>query len=69
VVGGLLLRSVRVFEQFAWLKVGSAKMALSHPSHQQVTPTVNCHNMCYRLKSSETAKFSRIFDDSSLKRV
>src|SRR5215213_3767366 len=28
---GLLLRSVRVFRQFAWLEVGSVKVALSRP--------------------------------------
>jgi hypothetical protein len=31
---------VRVFRQFAWLGVGSSKMALSPPAHQRVTPTV-----------------------------
>jgi hypothetical protein len=34
-----------------------------------VTPTVDCNNMGYMFKPSEIAKFSRIFDDSSLKRV
>ena len=34
--GGSLL----VFRHFAWLEVGSAKIALSHPAHQRVTPTV-----------------------------
>ena len=33
-VVGLLLRSVRVFKQFAWLKVGYVKAALSRPTHQ-----------------------------------
>jgi hypothetical protein len=33
-VVGLLLRSVRVFRQFAWLEVGSGKVALSRPAHQ-----------------------------------
>jgi hypothetical protein len=37
---GLLLRSVRVFEQFAWLEVDSGKMALSRPAHQRVTLAV-----------------------------
>ncbi len=37
---GLLLRSVRVFRQFAWLEAGSVKMALSRPAHQRVTPAV-----------------------------
>jgi hypothetical protein len=32
--------SLRVFEQFAWLEVGSGKVALSHPAHQRVTRTV-----------------------------
>jgi hypothetical protein len=32
--------SLRVFKLFAWLEVGSGKMALSRPTHQRVTPTV-----------------------------
>jgi len=32
--------SLRVFERFAWLEVGSGKMALSRPAHQRVTLTV-----------------------------
>jgi len=32
--------SRRVFEQFAWLQVGSGKVALSRPAHQRVTQTV-----------------------------
>ena len=32
--------SLRVFEQFAWLEVGSVKVALSRPSHQRVTQAV-----------------------------
>ena len=32
--------SLRVFGQFAWLEVGSVKVALSRPAHQRVTPTV-----------------------------
>jgi len=32
--------SLRVFEQLAWLEVGSAKMALSCPTHQRVTQAV-----------------------------
>jgi len=32
--------SLRVFKQFAWLGVGSVKMALSRPAHQRVTPAV-----------------------------
>jgi hypothetical protein len=32
--------SHRVFKQFAWLKVGSGKVALSHPAHPRVTQTV-----------------------------
>ena len=34
IVVGLPLRGVRVFEQFAWLEVGSVKMALSRLAHQ-----------------------------------
>ncbi len=33
--------SRRVFRQFAWLKVGSAKMALSPPAHPRVTQAVS----------------------------
>ena len=32
--------SLRVFRQFAWLGVGSVKIALSRPTHQRVTPAV-----------------------------
>ncbi len=32
--------SLCVFEQFAWLEVGSVKMAFSRPIHQRVTQTV-----------------------------
>ena len=32
--------SLRVFEHFAWLGVGSGKMALPRPTHQRVTQTV-----------------------------
>jgi hypothetical protein len=37
---GLLLRSVRVFKQFVWLKVGFGKMALSCPAYQRIKHTV-----------------------------
>ena len=30
----------RVFRHFTWLEADSVKMALSHPAHQRVTPTV-----------------------------
>jgi len=33
-VVGLLLRSVRVFRQFAWLEVGSVNVASPYPTHQ-----------------------------------
>ena len=32
--------SRRVFRQFAWLEVGSGKVALSRPTHQRVTRAV-----------------------------
>ena len=32
--------SRRVIRQFAWLEVGSVKVALSRPAHQRVTHTV-----------------------------
>jgi len=41
VVVGLPLRGVRVFEQFAWVEVGSVKVVLSRPAHQRVTLTVS----------------------------
>ena len=33
-------RSLRVFRLFAWLEVGSIKMASTRPAHTQVTQTV-----------------------------
>ena len=33
--------SLRAFGQFAWLGVGSGKMALSRPTHQRVTQAVS----------------------------
>ena len=33
--------SLRVFKHFAWLEVGSVKMALSRPTHQRVTQAVS----------------------------
>lgn len=33
--------SLRVFGRFSWLEVGSVKMALPRPAHQQVTQTVS----------------------------
>jgi hypothetical protein len=36
--------SLRVFEHFSWLEVGSDKMALSRPAHQRVTQTVGQSN-------------------------
>ena len=35
--------SLRVFRRFSWLEVGSGKMALSRPAHQQVTRAVSQH--------------------------
>ena len=32
--------TLRVFKQFAWIEVGSDKMALSRPAHQRVTRAV-----------------------------
>jgi hypothetical protein len=34
-----------------------------------LTAGVDCNNICYMLKPSEIAKFSRIFDDSSMQWV
>jgi hypothetical protein len=39
-VVGLQLRCVRVLKHLAWLRVGSGKVALSRPAHQQVTRPV-----------------------------
>jgi len=33
--------SLRVFKHFAWLEVGSVKVALSRPAHQRVTRAVS----------------------------
>ena len=35
---GLPLRGVRVFKQFAWLEVGSVKVAFPRPTHHRVSP-------------------------------
>jgi hypothetical protein len=32
--------SLRVFRQFAWLEIGSSKVALPRPAHQPVTQAV-----------------------------
>lgn len=32
--------TLRVFKHFAWLEVGSVKVALSRPAHQRVTQAV-----------------------------
>ena len=45
-----------------------AKETLSYRSKCS-TAGVDCNNMCYMFKPSKIAKFSRIFDDSSLQRV
>jgi len=57
------------FQAVFWLQADSVKVALPRPAHQRVTQAVDCNNMCYMSKSSENAKFSRIFDDSSLQKV
>jgi len=35
--------SLRVFKRFAWLGVGSGKMAFLHPAHPRVTRAVRCN--------------------------
>ena len=45
--------SLRVFRQFAWLGVGSGKMALSRPAHQRVTLTVRRLNHVVHLNLME----------------
>jgi hypothetical protein len=66
--GELPVRGAR-FQAVYWLKPGSVKAVWSCPARQPLTPAVDCNNMCYVFKSSEIAKFSRIFDDSSLQKV
>ena len=61
---GLLLRSVRVFEQFPWLEAGSVKVALSRPAHQRVTRAVGRQLLHYSGEyvhtiTMETGKYSR----------
>jgi hypothetical protein len=54
----------RVFWAFSRLSLDSvSKLGSPQPP---LTQAVNRHDMRYRSKSSEIAKFSRIFDDSSL---
>jgi hypothetical protein len=36
--------SLRVLKSFLWLEAGSVKMALSRPTHQQVTQAVRCRS-------------------------
>jgi hypothetical protein len=43
--------SRRVFKRFVWLEVGSVKMALSHPTHQRVTPAVGRYFPNYKARS------------------
>ena len=38
--GGSCAHALRAVRQFAWLEVGSGKVALSRPTHQRVTHTV-----------------------------
>jgi hypothetical protein len=55
-VVGLLLRSVRVFRQVAWLEAGSGKMAFSRLAHQRVTRAVNCNDIRYTFLRLESSK-------------
>jgi hypothetical protein len=58
-----------IFGLFSTPEQNPALKVLSTPAHPQVTQTVNCNNMGYIFKPSKIAKFSRVFDDSRLKRV
>jgi hypothetical protein len=58
--------SRRVFRQFLWLGVGSAKMALSHPAHQRVTQAVGrleswsfCRSYMTRAKKYYSARVGK----------
>src|SRR5829696_635883 len=58
--------SLRVFRQFAWLEVGSVKVALSRPTHQRVTQTVRRQNIVDNLRfQTDTMKITG-FDGLSL---
>jgi len=60
--------SLRVFGQFAWLEVGSVKMALSRPTHQRVTHTVGqrfLHNyvaflLCFALAGQSDRSYLKL---------
>ena len=55
--------SLRVFKQFAWLGVGSGKVALPRPAHQRVTQAVGQQDRdvkCKRNTSKETIDDDRI---------
>ena len=43
--------SLRVFKQFAWLEVGSGKVALSHPAQNPLTQTVGRTNTISEFRS------------------
>ena len=53
--------SRRVFKHFAWLEVGSVKMALSRPTHQRVTQAVG------RACQGSTIFFDDIYVKAELK--
>ena len=48
--------SLRVFKQFLWLEVSSAKVALSRPTHQPVTQAVS---PCYAKRDTDEIKIKR----------
>jgi hypothetical protein len=53
--------SLRVFKLFAWLEVGSVKMALSRPTHQRVTHTVGLlRSKMKKMKSINAILFAGI---------
>jgi hypothetical protein len=53
----------------SWFKRKHFSVSLAGSPTKPLTRAVDCNNMCYMFKPSKIAKFSRIFDDSSLKRV
>jgi hypothetical protein len=53
---GTAARALRAVRQFARLEAGSVKVALSRPTHQRVTPAVNCNDIRYTFCGLESSK-------------
>jgi hypothetical protein len=52
--------ALRAVRQFAWLGVGSGKMALSQPTHQQVTPAVRRARILAAVYSRSVLRFADV---------